>query len=180
MSIPYPIRRSRRKTIQIRVDERGEVSIRAPHRVPLAEIERFVRDKQDWIDRHTAAQKARDARRYRPGPEEIEAWKRAAQDELPALTALWAGRMGVRCTGVKITAAARRWGSCSAKNSICYSFRVMRLPPALREYIVVHELAHIRVKNHSPAFYAEVGRYLPDYRARIAALRAFERENPMD
>ena len=80
---------------------------------------------------------------------------------------------------MKITSAARRWGSCSAKNSICYSFRVMRLPPALREYIVVHELAHIRVKNHSAAFYAEVGRYLPDYKQRIAALRAFERQNPM-
>ena len=55
----------------------------------------------------------------------------------------------------------------------------MLLPPAQREYIVVHELAHIRVKNHSPAFYAEVERWLPDYRQRIAALHAFEHAHPM-
>ena len=179
MAIPYPIVRARRKTIQIRVDEQGSVTTRAPRRVPLREIERFVREKQDWIDAHVAAQKARAAARYHPTEAEIAAWKQAARTELPALTAAWAIRMGVTCTGVKITSAARRWGSCSAKNSICYSFRVMRLPPALREYIVVHELAHIRVKNHSPAFYAEVGRYLPDYNQRIAALRAFERQNPL-
>ena len=50
MAIPYPIVRARRKTIQIRVDEQGSVTIRAPRRVPLREIERFVREKQDWID----------------------------------------------------------------------------------------------------------------------------------
>lgn len=179
MAIPYPVVRARRKTIQIRVDERGSVTIRAPRRVPLREIERFVCEKQDWIDARVAAQKARDAMRYRPDADEIAAMRQAARAELPALTAAWAARMGVACTGVKITSAARRWGSCSAKNSICYSYRVMCLPPALREYIVVHELAHIRVKNHSASFYAEVGRYLPDYKQRIAALRAFERDNPM-
>lgn len=180
MSIPYPIQRSKRKTVQIRIDAQGAVSIRAPYRISAAEIERIVGEKQDWINAQVAAQKARDARREHPSDEQIAAWKQAARTELPALTAAWARRMGVLCTGVKITSAARRWGSCSSRDSICYSYRIMRLPPALREYIVVHELAHIRQKNHSPAFYTEVARFLPDYKQRIAALRAFERQHPMD
>ena len=99
MAIPYPIVRARRKTIQIRVDEQGSVTIRAPRRVPLREIERCVHEKQDWIDAHVAAQKARDAARYHPTEAEIAAWKQAARTELPALTAAWAIRMGVTCTG---------------------------------------------------------------------------------
>lgn len=179
MSIPYTIIRARRKTVQIRIDEHGEVTVRAPKRVSRAEIDRFVQSKAAWIAKHVAVQKARDAQRYIPDEEEIARLRQAAQAELPNLTARWANRMGVRCTGVKITSAARRWGSCSAQNRICYSWRVMLLPPGLREYIVVHELAHIRVKNHTPAFYAEVERWLPDYRERIAALRAFERTHPL-
>jgi predicted metal-dependent hydrolase len=79
--------------------------------------------------------------------------------------------MGVRHSGVKITSARTRFGSCSAKNSICYSLYLMQYPPEAVDYVVVHELAHIRHKNHSPAFYAEVARWLPDYRRRQAMLR---------
>ena len=179
MPVPYPIFRTRRKTIQIQIDRHGEVTVRAPLRMPSAAIERFIQQHADWIAQHTAAQKARDARRHIPSAHEAAALRQAAEDELPAWTARWAQTMGVAHTGVKITSAAHRWGSCSARNRICYSWRVMFLPPALREYIIVHELAHIRVKNHILAFYAEVARWLPDYRQRIAALRTFEQENPL-
>ena len=179
MTISYTILRTQRKTIQIRVDAHGDVTIRAPLHAPRAEIERFVQQKADWIATNITAQKARDAQRYITDSDEINALRLRAKTEVTALTACWARRMGVSCTGVKITSAARRWGSCSARDSICYSWRVMLLPPAQREYIVVHELAHIRVKNHSPAFYAEVARWLPDYRQRIAALHAFEHAHPM-
>ena len=79
--------------------------------------------------------------------------------------------MGVQPTGVKITAARTRFGSCSTKNSLCFSLRLMRYPDECVDYVVVHELAHIRHKNHSRAFYQEVARYLPDYAAREAKLR---------
>ena len=87
--------------------------------------------------------------------------------------------MGVQPTGVRITAAVTRWGSCSVKNRICYSFRVMLLPETLRDYIVVHELSHIRQKNHSADFYAEGMRYLPGFVERRKELRAWERAHPL-
>lgn len=176
MSIPYTLIRAQRKTIQISIDQTGAVCVRAPHRVSCAEIERFLTQKSDWIEKHSAAQKARHARRCILTDAEVEALRQEAQQVLPALTARWAQTMGVTCASVRITSAARQWGSCAPRGSICYSWRVMLLPPRLREYIVVHELAHLRVRSHAPAFYAEAERWLPDYRDRIAALRAVERQ----
>ena len=179
MDIPYQIIRAKRKTLQIRVDAHGQVIIRAPMRMPRKTIEHFVQQNAAWIEKSITAQKERDKRRYIPSEAEMQACKTAAAQELPALTEAWAQKMGVTYTGIKITSAAHRWGSCSGRNSICYSWRVMLLPAMLREYIVVHELCHIRQKNHSAAFYAEMGKWLPDYAARRKALRAFETEHPL-
>ncbi|MBR7184618.1 MAG: M48 family metallopeptidase, partial [Clostridia bacterium] len=94
-----------------------------------------------------------------------------AEAELPPLLAEWAARMGVEPRGLRITAAERRLGSCSADDRICLSQNLMRWPAEVIEYVVVHELAHIRHKNHGPAFYAEIAKFLPDYRRALAILR---------
>ena len=78
--------------------------------------------------------------------------------------------------GVKITSAKTRWGSCSGKNNICFSYRVMCLPPQIIDYIVVHELAHIKQHNHSKKFYNEVLKYLPDYKQRVLDLKKFQKQ----
>ena len=74
-------------------------------------------------------------------------------------------------TGVKITTAQKRYGSCSGKNSLCFSCFLMRQPEAAIDLVVVHELCHIREKNHGPAFYALLARYLPDYKERKKLLK---------
>jgi predicted metal-dependent hydrolase len=79
--------------------------------------------------------------------------------------------MGLRPAGVKITSAAKRFGSCSAKNSLCFSWRLMRYPEAAIDYVIVHELAHIRHKNHGRDFYTLIGAVLPDYRERKKLLK---------
>lgn len=176
---PYTVVRTRRRTVQITVELTGEVIVRAPARLSGRAIAAFVAEKADWIVRAQAAQQARAAHMHVLTPAETAALRQAAHETLPALTARWAQRMGVSPTGVRITSAARRWGSCSAKNGLCFSLRVMLLPEPLREYIVVHELSHIRQKNHSPAFYAEAARYLPDFVERKRQLRDWERTHPL-
>ncbi|MBR7150378.1 MAG: M48 family metallopeptidase, partial [Oscillospiraceae bacterium] len=64
-----------------------------------------------------------------------------------------------------------RFGSCSGKNALSFSWRLMQYPMEAVDYVVVHELAHIREHNHSSAFYAIVERYLPDWRERAALLK---------
>lgn len=79
--------------------------------------------------------------------------------------------MGLVPAGIKITSARTRFGSCSGKNSVCFSWRLMLYPPEAIDYVIVHELAHIRHHDHSPAFYALIEQYLPDWKVRMKLLK---------
>jgi predicted metal-dependent hydrolase len=79
--------------------------------------------------------------------------------------------MGLVPTGVRITDARKRFGSCSSKNRLCFSWRLMQYPPEAIDYVVVHELAHIRHHDHSPSFWGLVEQTMPDFRRREALLR---------
>ena len=103
--------------------------------------------------------------------EEKRALRARALLDLPARTARFAKQMGVSYSGVKITSAKKRLGSCNAQRGISYSYRVMQYPEEVIDYVVVHELAHCKEMNHSPRFYAIIARYLPDYKERIRVLR---------
>lgn len=137
----------------------------------MEEIRTFVEKHETWIHRQQQRQGRYRAEHPEPTPQEQEALRQQAKTLLPQRVAYWAGVMGVRPTGIRITSARTRFGSCSGKNSLCFSLYLMAYPPEAIEYVVVHELAHIRHKNHSPAFYAEVERYLPDWRRRQALLK---------
>ena len=167
----YRIIRSRRRTMALEITRDAEVLVRAPLRVSEASIRRFVESHRAWIETHLARRQAHLAAHPPLTEAELAALRSRAKADLPERTALWARRMGVEPAGVKITAARTRFGSCSAKNSICFSLYLMQYPPEAIDYVVVHELAHIRHRNHGPAFYAEVARWLPDYRKRQALLR---------
>ena len=171
-SIPsYRIIRSRRRTMALELSREGELLVRLPYGVPDGEAARFVRQHADWIARAMERQETRRRAHPEPTPEEAEALKKRAHEILPGKVAKYAARMGVTPTGIRITSARTRFGSCSAKNSLSFSWRLMDYPEEAIDYVVVHELAHIRHHNHSKAFYAFIERYLPDYRQRAALLR---------
>ncbi|MBR2441501.1 MAG: M48 family metallopeptidase [Clostridia bacterium] len=92
--------------------------------------------------------------------------KENAERILTDVTAQKAKEMGVAYTSLSIGSARGRWGSCSGKNEIRYTFRLLYAPKPVIEYVVVHELAHIRHKNHSKSFWQEVERYIPDWKIR--------------
>lgn len=82
------------------------------------------------------------------------------------VTARTAVTMGTSYRSVTVTSARSRWGSCSGENAIRYSFRLLYAPKEVIEYVVVHELAHTKHKNHSKAFWAEVATYVPDWKTK--------------
>lgn len=163
--------RSRRKTLALEVRLDGCVIVRAPLRVSQGEIDRFVVSHEEWIVRALAHQQARRAAHPEPDAAREATLRRLARERLPDRVAHFSAVMGLYPTGVRITSARTRFGSCSSKNSICFSWRLLDYPDEAVDYVVVHELAHIAHKNHGPAFWALVASVLPDYKARRALLR---------
>ena len=168
----YELKRSRRRTAALEITKDCRVLVRAPLQMPLRDIEAFVAAHRDWLEAHLAAQQARRAAAPpSPTAEEIRALKERAQAVLPEQVAYYSRQLGLTPTGVKITAARTRYGSCSAKNSLCFSCFLMNAPEEAIDLVVVHELCHIRHKNHGPAFYALLKSILPDHRQRKQLLK---------
>ena len=105
----------------------------------------------------------------------VQIYRRLAKIHLTERIVCFAERMGVAPSAVGITAARTRWGSCSARRSINFSWRLALADDALIDYVVVHELAHITEMNHSARFWVIVADVLPDYRARRERLKTLQR-----
>lgn len=170
-AVSYELIRSNRRTLALEITADCRVVVRAPLRVSQKQIDAFAAAHAEWIAVHMAKQQARRAAHPEPTAEQQAAYIRRAHEELPGRVAHYSAVMGLRPAGISITGARTRFGSCSGKNRICFSWRLMAYPDAAIDYVVVHELAHIRHKNHSAAFYDCVARILPDWRERRALLR---------
>ncbi|MCB9450309.1 MAG: M48 family metallopeptidase [Anaerolineaceae bacterium] len=86
----------------------------------------------------------------------------------------WSVRIGVQPKRVQFRTMTRKWGSCSSKNNVTLNQRLTWLPPRLAEYIVCHELVHLRELNHGPQFKALMTTYMPDWKSREQELRALK------
>ena len=168
---PYELVRSRRKTLALEVARDGRVIVRAPLRLSQKRIDDFVSQHAAWIAEHQAIQQKRRENHPEPTPEEQAEFIRQAKEILPQKTAHYSRLMNLYPTGITITGAQKRFGSCSGKNRICFSWRLMQYPEAAIDYVVVHELAHIRHKDHSKSFYACVAEVLPDWKERRELLK---------
>lgn len=108
-------------------------------------------------------------------PQLVGVYRSLARAHLTERTACYARQLGVRPAAIRITGASTRFGSCSGRDSLSFTWKLMLADPALVDYVVVHELAHIRQHNHSAQFWAEVEAAMPDYRERERRLSAFGR-----
>ena len=104
----------------------------------------------------------------------IRLYRSVARNKLIERTQRIAPMMGVVPAAIRITGAKTRWGSCSSKNSINFSWRLIMADDEIIEYVIVHELAHIKEHNHSPRFWAVVEGILPDYKFRRRRLKLLQ------
>ena len=115
------------------------------------------------LPHHATAQQLRDA---------VQAWlMRRAREHFTERLQHFAPRLGVQWHKLSLSSAATRWGSASADGSIRLNWRLIHFKPEVIDYVVVHELSHLQVMNHSPAFWDTVGQVLPDYAERRAQLK---------
>ncbi len=113
----------------------------------------------------------------RPSPRRLayEGYREEARRVIVGRTQVLALRYGFTLKRIAIRDTRRSWGSCSALGNLNFSYKLLFLPPCIRDYVIVHELSHLRVLNHSHAFWDEMGCHMEDYAVRRDALRGFER-----
>lgn len=132
--------------------------------------------RSDDLDAALADGRLRLALAHDAGPERVralaQAWlMRAAQQVFLERLEHFAPRLGVRYRSLKLSSAATRWGSASANGSLRLNWRLVHLELELIDYVVVHELSHLRQMNHGPEFWRVVASVMPDYEPRRQRLR---------
>ena len=161
--ITYRLIRSDRKTIALQITDGGEIVVRAPRRLPEKNVREFVESKRDWLQKHLAARSAQPALPpFTAG--ELHAMAERLIAVLPERLAHFAPLVGVTYGRVTVRNQHTRWGSCSSDGNLNFNCLLALVPEPVRDYVIVHELCHRKEMNHSPAFWAEVARVLPDYR----------------
>ena len=149
-----------RKNLLMRVEHNGKITVRVPRRVPEAEIKQFIESHREWMEKNIAA-----LGEIAPPFtwEELNALADEALKYFPPVVARYAAAVGVTYGKITIRDQHKRWGSCSSQGNLNFNCTLMLAPESVREYVVVHELCHRRQMNHSPAFWQEVARVMPDY-----------------
>ena len=167
----YTVIRSNRRTLAAEITRNAEVIIRAPQFVPQSEIDAFVLKHNEWISTHLAKRLQNIAAHPEPSEEEAAVLKARAAKEIPSRVSYYSQMMSLSPAAVTITGARTRFGSCSANNRLCFSWRLMQYPQEAIDYVIVHELAHIVHKNHSRSFYSLIAKYMPDWKHRRSLLK---------
>jgi predicted metal-dependent hydrolase len=182
----YEVREhARARHLRVTVHEDGRVVVTKPKRVSLRALEHFVCEKEEWIleaQRHMVAVREKREEKYGPRTtlpriRQGTATYRAAIAEARALVTerlhYFSTLGGFKYGTVSVRNQKSRWGSCSATGNLSFNYRVIHLPPELVDYLIVHELSHTKHHNHSAAFWAEVGKYIPQHKLRRAELHRY-------
>jgi len=166
----YDVIYSGRRTLSLQIKE-GRLIIRAPYRTSQREIESAIREHAAWIEKHISEPPLPSKMKCDLSKSETEELRRAAKDVLKKKTDKFSEIMGITYGRIRITNAKTRFGSCSSEGNISYSLRLMQYPEEAIDYVVVHELAHIRQMNHSREFYKIIESVMPDYKLRRKLLK---------
>lgn len=173
--------RSNRKTLAIQINPDLSVTVRAPMYAPQSDIERILRDKEGWIQKHIEKIREQEAKRKETQGESVESEyltneeiKKLADKALqhiPKRVSYYAKQIDVTYGKITIRNQKTRWGSCSSKGNLNFNCLLMLTPPEVIDYVVVHELCHRKEMNHSGAFWAEVEKVLSGYKEQVKWLK---------
>ena len=155
---------TRSRRISIRVHPVRGILVTVPFYTPYAMGVAFLESRREWA--RAALERAGARNADLPEGETVESLRTAAKAYLPDRLRLLAERYGFRFNRVTIKHNTSNWGSCSSKGNINLNLNLMRVPRPLQDYILLHELTHLRHADHGPAFHAELERLLADHVSR--------------
>ncbi len=160
------ITKSKRKTICLQIKPNGSIELKVPLQTSDTQIQDFLNQKSDWIEKHlrTVQERRQQMSQIKPLTiEEIHELADKALEVIPKRAVYFAQLVGVTYGRITIRNQKSKWGSCSSKGNLNFNCLLMLMPSKVLDYVVVHELCHRKEMNHSPKFWAEVRKILPDY-----------------
>ena len=176
--------RSNRKTLAIQINPDLSVTVRAPMYAPQSDIERILREKESWIQKHIEKIREQEAKKKEIQGESVESEyltneeiKKLADKALqhiPKRVSYYAKQIGVTYGKITIRNQKTRWGSCSSKGNVNFNYQLYYMPRELMDYVIIDELSHRRHMNHSAEFWQEVEKYCKTYRECRKKLRDYE------
>lgn len=163
------VRSLRARAWRLEVPWGEPVRLTVPRRTTEAEVDAILADKREWIDGRRALQVPRLALE-RLGLTEREA-RRLARERVTEAAEWEAPRLGVEYGRIDVRGQRTLWGSCSPRGTLSFNWRLALAPLEVLEYVVVHELCHLRVPSHSKRFWALVEKHRPGFGAERTWLR---------
>jgi predicted metal-dependent hydrolase len=170
--INYTIKKSRLAgQLRLMIHANGRIAVSVPRFVTQKFIKNFLLKKQDWILNTLAKCRPDDPQKNINAHNDYRHNKKQALHLVLEKIKMFDPIYGLRPKKIFIRNQSTRWGSCSSKGNLSFNFRLIYLPEPLLDYLVVHELCHLREMNHSQRFWSLVAKTIPDYKKRKAVLR---------
>ena len=157
--IQIEVQKKRIKNLHLHVKADGSVYVTIPRYISLKEAENFARANIDWIRK----QQSKNA--LRPGKEDYEAQRESLIQRIRPLLWKWEGMTDLRCKSWHVRYMTSRWGSCIPdKGRICFNLQLADKSDVCLEYVILHELLHLKYRGHGEEFKRELTRYMPEWK----------------
>lgn len=164
----YKLIRSRRSTLSLHIDENAEIVVRAPMRLDIKRIEKFLCEKRSWIEKKKAIMHQRIEKKQRldalVDKSALTRIKKMARGHLKERLDYLSEKHGYEFGKMALSSAKMRWGSCGHENKINLNWKVMLAPPSVIDYLIIHELVHTKHRNHQRIFWSAVEAAHPSYK----------------
>ncbi len=170
--IRYNIKKSHRaRRIRLTIRPNCQLTVTIPRRANLELVEKFMKDKARWIiekleffRKNAVPLIGEQGGKYRQHKKMAEKF---VQERLGYYNRLYGFAYGQ----ISVKNHKRRWGSCSSKGNLNFNYRIIFLPPDLADYIIVHEMCHLKEMNHSKSFWRLIEKIFPDHQEKRKALK---------
>ncbi len=169
----YRFVRSSRKTLSVEIGPKG-LTVKAPFSASRRDVEAFLRKRPHWVLAHyDAMQEKMEKLSQQNGNSHLsesqkealeKRYRNLARECITKRASYYAAQLGVTYSSIRIAEQKTRWGSCSSRGTLSFHWRLILAPPAVMDYVVVHEVCHLIHMDHSPDFWAEVESLMPDYK----------------
>ena len=155
------------KYLRLKITSNISIEIVAPCTMPKSVIDEFVIAKQKWINKKLQIFEAK--LDFGDSFEKVE----KAKEYLATRLSFWSAKLNLPFNKLTLRTQKTRWGSCSSKGNISLNYKIFLLPENVSDYVIIHELCHTKIMNHSKKFWDLVVGFYPDYNEAKKYLRRF-------